>query len=63
MTRTDTDEINQPRIARDNQQLKTAPIARKARVSTAINKESLAHLRRFLELLFKPVKRKAKETS
>jgi len=35
--RTDTDEINQPQIARDNQQLKTASIARKARVSTAIN--------------------------
>ena len=35
--RTDTDEINQPRIARDNQQPKNAPIARKARVSTAIN--------------------------
>ena len=37
MIRTDTDEINQPRIARDSQQLKNAPIARKARVSTAIN--------------------------
>ena len=35
--RTDTDEINQPRIARDNQQLQSAPITRKARVSTAIN--------------------------
>jgi len=35
--RTDTDQINQPRIARGNQRLKSAPIARKARVSTAIN--------------------------
>jgi hypothetical protein len=35
--RTDTDQINQPRIARDNQRLKSAPIARNARISTAIN--------------------------
>ena len=35
--RPDTDAINQPRIAHGNQQLKSAPIARKARVSTAIN--------------------------
>jgi hypothetical protein len=32
-----TDEINQPRIARDNSQDKTALVARKERVSTAIN--------------------------
>src|ERR1700722_17924662 len=38
--RTDTDVINQPRIARDSQQLKTAPIARNARVSTAINRRT-----------------------
>ena len=35
--RTGTDKINQPRIARDNPQDKTARITRKARVSTAIN--------------------------
>ena len=37
MIRTDTDAINQSRIARDNPQHKTAPIPRKARISTAIN--------------------------
>ena len=36
MIRPDTDDINQPRLARGNRQLKSAPIARKARVSTAI---------------------------
>ena len=35
--RTDTDAINQPGIARGNRRPKSAPIARKARVSTAIN--------------------------
>jgi hypothetical protein len=40
--RTDTDQINQPRIARDNQQQKNAPIARKARDSTAINNPARA---------------------
>jgi hypothetical protein len=35
-----TDQINQQRIARHNPQLKTAPIARKARVSAAINNTS-----------------------
>jgi hypothetical protein len=39
--RMDTDQINQQRIPRDNPQLKTAPIARKARVSTAINRRFL----------------------
>ena len=38
MIRPDTDDINQPRLARGNRQLKSAPIARKARVSTAIYK-------------------------
>ena len=37
VTRPDTDEINQPRIARDTQQPKSALTARKARISTAIN--------------------------
>lgn len=37
MIRPDTDEINQPGIAPGNRRLKSAPIARKARVSTAIN--------------------------
>lgn len=35
--RTDTDQIAQPQIARGNRRLKSAPIARKARISTAIN--------------------------
>jgi hypothetical protein len=35
--RTDTDEINQPGTTRGNQRHKSAPIARKERVSTAIN--------------------------
>ena len=43
--------------------LQGAFIFAKARQSPEVIQESLAHLRRFLELLFKPVKRKAKETS
>jgi hypothetical protein len=46
--RTDADPITQPQIARGNRRLKSAPIARKSRISTAINTSFLAARRKLM---------------